>query len=502
MAIRDFILGRLTDGTSRFTVHEWLKEIKNFYKWCDSIQEDLKSENAVVLYLEWTASLSEKIHLTRASIRTAYDKAHKVGLVLDDALELETSLIRQSRLRKPRGKLIATLDKQNLEDTLKFGIALTDVCNQLTGEVIRGKLPVIIKFRGGKTVEEWARLIPSDRLKAFSQTTVASKLAKVKKARDLWESDTSLRTRKSIANIRIEAELLIFIAQTGMNLSQVQNLRVGQFSYSSHANGYLVSRVYKGRKGGEVHFPIYSEYRPFFERYLSWLKAMALYVEEGRLFPLISMGAVHSVPAFRSTKRICSKLDLRFIGPASLRKSRINWLARQTGSVELTAEMAQHSRQTLLRNYLQPNHQIAVAEITRFHHRTDPTYAPPAPGLCISVSPVPEVGVHENTPKPDCISPAGCMFCVHHRDIDSSDHVWSLMSYRQLKILELSAYRPSADSLQIHPARLVIERITEKLASFGSDNELQNSWLIEGAARIEEGHFHPMWDGFLQLAGA
>ena len=108
-----------------------------------------------------------------------------------------------------------------------------------------------------------------------------------------------------------------------------------------------------------------------------------------------------------------------------------------------------------------------------------------------------------NAPQPDCVNAAGCLFCTQHRDIESEDHVWSLSSLRYLKSLELARYRPPSSGKRpapVHPALLVINRLTAKLHFFEESSEVRRLWVEEARARISEGDYHPAWDGFIRLA--
>jgi hypothetical protein len=116
------------------------------------------------------------------------------------------------------------------------------------------------------------------------------------------------RTRHPLFNLRIEAELLIFIAQTGMNLAQANQLTVGKFTYQSYEEGYKVRRIYKNRRQGEVEFTVYSEYRIHFETYLKWRSAILEGLDDERLFPLTTPGrrrAPDASPHFASIRKRC-----------------------------------------------------------------------------------------------------------------------------------------------------------------------------------------------------
>ena len=120
---------------------------------------------------------------------------------------------------------------------------------------------------------------------AANQAQIEASLA----ARAAHDADRTLRTRFPIVNLRIESELLMFIAQTGMNLQQAHTLRVEQFHYTSHLDGYQV-RTYKN-DGKEK---CYSRFLPVIE---SGSSAISNGVPNGfpmsrmvLLFPLIRSG--------------------------------------------------------------------------------------------------------------------------------------------------------------------------------------------------------------------
>nr|WP_238784022.1 hypothetical protein [Pseudomonas sp. CAH-1] len=296
----------------------------------------------------------------------------------------------------------------------------------------------------------------------------------------------------------------MFIAQTGMNLSQAHQLRIDQYHYTSHLDGYQV-RSYKNRRQGEVLFEVLSSYKQWFERYIEWRNTWFPDDLEGLLFPLVRPGGrlVLEAPQFTATARVCTISNVRFVRPRKLRGARINWLLRESQRPDLVAEIAQHTAETLIRVYAEPNPQIAMIEITRFHRQADPVVCSPAPGTCVARIPESVVDAPTNAPDPDCINAAGCLFCVNHRDIESEDHVWSLSSLRVLKTLELARYRPACTDRSDeadHPAMLAVERLSAKLRFFQESSEVRRLWVEEALARIAEEDYHSAWDGFIRLA--
>lgn len=504
--LHEHIEGNLAGGGRRSSAKTTIRRLREFFTWADEAGRLVSLESVESAYIDWTDHLLHRQRVDgNISEVHAYQAAVAVGKVLCDVLGLRLGLLAKTRIRRAkhlRSVLGTEADKQNLEQTFAFGHSLLDITNALSVEAIWGALPVSIRFRTGQEIEEWSKLKPPERMKTLRDKVKPSIRRDALAKRTAWEADTSFRTRYPLVNLRIESEMLIFIAQTGMNLEQVHTLKMSKFRYRSHLDGYQVYRVYKGRRHGEVAFEIFNQYRDFLERYLRWRAAMFPGDDEELLFPLLRAGRVGLQPAFSMVRKYCEKLDIRFISPRALRKTRINWLLRRSRDPAMTAEMHAHSQETLIRVYEQPSVQVAMVEISKFHNRNDPAIASPGPGLC--VSPVPQAATDApcEAAVPDCISPSGCLFCTHQRDIDSGDHVWSLASFRHLKSLELARYRPPAKDNALHPAAAAIDRLTAKLKHFEQSNEVRRKWVSEALARVEEDDHHPSWEGFIRLMEA
>jgi hypothetical protein len=475
---------KLASGGSAFTADNNIRFIRGMFQWAEEANMELKLTNIQNVYLSWADHLFESTRIPRNGKKygrnSAYTVASHVSYILDPILQRPNPLISMTRLR-PGGvkkkKTTAASEKINLSKTFSFGNFLQDICDALTIEtVLRSSLPVRITIRsGGELIE------PSGNV----ATTTEGKLK--------YESEGTLKTRYPLANRRCEAELLMFIAQTGMNYSQAVSLKLRNFSYASYLDGYIV-RERKSRRGGDVIFEIYKDYKPHFERYLEWRRT--LFPESDLLFPFLQIDGKTPQKNPQFALRYKSKsLGLTFIPPQKLRNTRVNWLLKRSGDPDITSEMAQHTKQTLLRVYEQPSQHRAITEITKFWSKFDPTLSrttPPAPGVCFGTA-QPISSPESNLPNPDCIRPSGCLWCEHHRDLDNQDYVWALASFRHLKIIELSKWNPAENNREIHPAQRVINRITDKLLWFKSSNRLRNKWMEEAIARVEEGNYHPDW---------
>lgn len=501
--IHEVINAKLIEGGSMYTAQNTIRYIRNMFTWAEDQGYPLDIESIQRTYLNWTDSLVHRHRIVKdLSQMSAYTIGIGAGNVLDDVLNREIPLFSMCRLHLPKQRKTAmgvNAEKQNLADTFAFGHLLQDICDALSTEVVlQGPLPVRIPLRGGEELIEWSAYpnpaVAERHLLAHKQGLSTPNQGRALAHFLAWEADGTLRTRYTLANRRIEAELLMFIGQTGMNFTQAHKLKLRHFTYSSHLDGYQV-RDRKARRQGEVLFEIFKEYKPHFERYLEWRRL--LFPESNAIFPFIRKGgrAFQKHPQFH-LRAICKRIGVRFVPPLRLRNTRVNWLLRRTGDPDLTASMAQHQKETLLSTYERPSQQRAMGEIIRFWSEHDPTLThttPVGPGQCNGI-PVQLESAPNNAPTPDCIRPSGCMWCEHHRDIDNPDYLWSLVSFRHLKIIEMSRLATPQRGKETHPAQYVINRISEKLRWFSESNKSRRLWLEEALARVEEGYYHPEWE--------
>jgi hypothetical protein len=505
-ALHDELSADVARGLSRATVLNSIVSLRTFFSWADQDGLELTKDSVAKDYQAWIEALLHRVRIEKTlSSRTAYGHALYADRLLSRVLGIRKGLRFRTRLRpQPHRKhaLGTQADKLSVQSTLEFGHMLLDISSTLTREAICGALPVHIQLRNGSTLTEWA-LVKRRELVSYRGRGLRTNAAQAAMARSPCSKQACIRTRHPLINLRIECELLIFLAQTGMNLAQAIRLRRGQFSYRSIGEDVLVFRSYKRRRGGEVEFRVYRGYRTLFERYLHWLDDIIPATEDSRLFPFVYPGAIPAdgaPPRFEGIRKRCNIIGTPWIGPQRLRKARVNWLLRHTQDLALIAEHAQHSRSVLQADYELPHHQTAAAEIAKFHRAVDPSLSPPAPGACVSVHSLPGRvdGAPAEAPEPDCLNPGGCMFCTNHRDLDSADYVWSLASYRHLKLVELSMHPPSSRGAPGAPPAAVVDRLTAKLDAIAASSASRRTWVDEASSRVREETFHPIWAGFIE----
>lgn len=509
--IHQAIESRLVGGGAKATASSTLRSLREFFGWADEFEQLVSLETVEDTYRHWCDFLLNRQRLKSIKNTSAYNSGLAVSSILDAALERSQPLIGTSRLRRRKRGARAVgvaADKQNLANTFAFGHLCLDIIDSLSLEAVYGPLPVKIRLRDGRVLEQWSGLRSPESLAVFQpgyKNTALTKLVLLQRTK--WEADRTLRTRYPLVNLRILAELLVFVAQTGINLSQAHNLRRTQYSYKSTTDGFEV-RDYKERRKGEVLFEIFAEYKIIFQAYLAWRDEL-FGTSTDHLFPLVrTMGAVASTPPDFSRFRanICAPLGIPFVAPQALRKTRINWLLRQSRNPEQTAEQAQHTMQTLLRIYEKPSLQVAQVEIIQFWQKNDPRLGgspmlSPALGVCNGVSKS-RPYLPPEAPKADCTHLAGCLFCEHHRDIDSADYVWSMASMRFMQTIVLQRFRPpvlgKADAA-LH-VEITINVLTDKLKWYNDANAMRRKWVEEANEKLAEGEFHNHWRYLIESA--
>jgi len=512
-AFHEAISSMISLGKSRALIESNLEVIWRFFAWTDSSSEFISKKTVIDIFKHWTELQIHRTHFKKEiSAIYAYRQVSKMANLIAKALQLPgakpgKNLVLQTRMRKPPEKkrvLGVEADKQNLNHTFEYGHVLTKICGALDLTTVRGKLPIFIDVGSNKLLTLAGNLIdPEMDTNSIIHMTERRRAQIARAPLNNNESLFDRHKRSGILNQRVEAELLIFIAQTGMNLTQAASLEKESYRWKSNGEDLEVFRVYKGRRSGEAIFRCFKSYREHLEKYMVWLDETGFSDHDNRLFPLLSRGMIRVKGAkvkFSTTKETFKKINLALIGPQQLRKTRVNWLLRRSRDPDLTAEQMAHDKGVLLRDYEMPHHQSAAAEIIKFHCATDPTFSPPGPGVCIDESHEPALilSLPKEAPKPDCISPEGCLFCTKHRDIMSSEYCWKLASHSHIKSLETALYKPS-EKQEIHPGYRVIDRISQKLDAIASGSQIRAMWVKEAKDSIRSGRYHPHWDGHIRL---
>lgn len=485
--LHEEISANLSKGGSRATADSLIQNLRSMFTFAEHRRLPLTLAGITETYLHWADFL---VHRTRIkherhasgrskdksplSKNSAYSQGSAIGTILNRILGRSTLILDLTRLEPPRGRKSAIgvqAEKQNLSDTFSFGHFLQDICDGLNlRTTLETPLPINISLRSGKVL-----------------TRVGDRTARSERGARLGMDE-----RYPLANLRVEAELMMFIAQTGMNLGPASGLKLQHFFYVGHIDGYQV-KEYKARRGGAVLFEIFKEYKPHFERYLAWRRVV--FPNSELLFPFFRFrgGRPDACVSLHRVWKVCKELDVPYASPRTLRNTRVNWLLRMSANPDITAELAQHTKKTLHKQYERPSLQRAIVQATHFWSKADPHLSrmeAVAPGGCAG-SAHKSLQASKDVPKPDCLKGSGCFWCTSHRDVDSLDYVWGLSTFRHLKVIELSKNLLPQGDAEVPPAKLVIDRLDEKLRWFEESSELRLSWVEESRARVNEGDFHP-----------
>jgi len=513
VAFHEAISSMISLGKSRALIESSLEVLWRIFVWSEMNSECISRETFIDIFKRWTEFQIHRSQIQKEiSEIYAYRQASRMANLISKAFKFSGPkpggvLLLQTRIRKPpqKKRVLGTLaDKENLSHTFRYGHVLTKICAALDLATVRGKIPILIDVGDGKILTLAGNLItPEIDTNLIENPYFRHRAEIVRAPLNDNESLFDKHKRSGILNLRIECELLIFVAQTGMNLTQAASFERENYRWKSNGEDLEVFRVYKGRRDGEAIFRCFKSYREHLEKYLAWLDETGFSDQDTRLFPLLSRGMIRVKNAkvgFYTTKEALKKISLSFIGPQQLRKTRVNWLLRRGQDLDITADQMAHDKGVLLRDYEMPHHQSAVAEIIQFHRATDPSFSPPGPGVCTDKSHKPEqiFNFPSEAPEPDCISPEGCLFCTKHRDILSYDYCWKLASHLYIKGLETSLYKPS-EKQEIHPGYRVIDRINQKLEAIAAGSEIRAMWVKEAKDSIRAGRYHPNWDGHIKL---
>lgn len=508
----------LVSGGSKRSIQSSLSTIKHFYQFADNHQLPMMLEQVEKTYLEWAEYLFTESHKKSPRINktTTYGYAALMSAILGKILEIpvEVRLIQRTRLPCPKtGKtaISKAAEKQNLENTFKFGNFLTALVEGLTVDAIYGEFPIRIPVKAGlvqndEIVLPWSLYeVVNKRLFKYPDQwsrRESSNYNEAQRKRNTMDSIGGTE-RWKVVNQRIRAEFFIFIAQTGMNRSTAADVKRARYHYRSLGDRWEV-RAYKSRRGGTVLFYIYKSYKPFLQNHLKFINHF--FPDSDLLFPIFSSHGVETSPissGYSAFKNLCRRYDIPWIPPKTLRNTRINWLLRRSGDEDLTAEMAQHTKEVLREKYERPSQQRAMVQITRFWNKYDPIKQGELKGSVIGSQcngkPEPVESKPALVVDPDCSTPSGCLWCRHHRDLDTSDYVWSLISMRYLKSIESSAL-VTYDDVPI-PSGLAVDRLNDKIKWYRTSSKKRAKWVSEGELRIEEAHYHPSWESLIELLG-
>ena len=478
-----------TAQRNRITARGRINSLNQFMKWIDANERKLDLSTVIDEVVFFHKSWKTSTRVDRRTTRSQYAVISDMASLCESVLHLPRGLaMSRCGLKKPRRKPKTAEEYQPEEDVFEYGKALLDLSDGLDRDTIFGPLPITVKFRCGKKFESLCGLITHGDL-----SLINSRYDKYGvKRRATSPAIPTVAGRRVALNLRIEAEMNIFIAQTGMNQSQARHLRRTDFQFQSTIDGYFVTPKLKERRGGEVRFSIYSGYRQIFERYLRFLDDVLPDAKD--LFPFVGTPQRPAAEYPMLLRRKFVELGIPQVPNRTLRGVRVNYIRKKIGDAKVSASAAQHTVDTHKRIYAKVSKREAMVEVGGYQVGNASYKMSVGPGACRTPGHADKIDdAAKEAPKPNCKNPAGCLFCKSHKDVDTEDYVWNLMSYRHLKTVELAATKSSRSKRGSHPAERVIQRITKTLLTFSATGHRRNRWVESSLARVEEGGYHPHW---------
>ena len=503
--IRRFLLGEITRGSSLKTIRSLISVMKRFTEFMDekNITPSINQKEMTGAFKRYDEHLYSKAWKAKENKKsTANEEIKALSRALTSILDLDPNkpLKRHSRVNKSfhrRNKVSVSPsgEKQNLDDTKKMGWYCTYLALNLTTDNITGWLPLEIDMQTPNG-EQKTILVPKGLKKEpYKNMSKSSYVYQWEKSRKP-NTDVFTGRRKELVKLRIYAELIIFIHQSGWNLQSAIDLSREELSYSARGNSEFEVKGKKARDGKgagntkTVYFNIYRNYKKWLQNYIHFLNEH--YPEDGRLFPIKKLDSTDtSAMHYTALKTILERDGIPWIPPLELRNTRLNFLDAVAGNEKFTEAFGNHSRETFERNYKRPSQKRALASIWDFWSK-DPMN--PLQGGC-NPTPIPSTSSPMKIAKPDCKTPSGCLWCESYKHIKSFDYIWNLVSYRQLKTFEASKLNVSQDNLS--SSELVINRISDYLSYFQKLNKKCAQWVEKALQWMDEGNFHPVWKDWI-----
>ncbi|MFH3654404.1 hypothetical protein [Acinetobacter nosocomialis] len=282
-----------------------------------------------------------------------------------------------------------------------------------------------------------------------------------------------------------------------MNFSQAIDLKIDDYRWMTDNEFYSVFKVYKGRRQGEAIFKCFKSYRVILDRYIKWLNDLG-FKSGDSLFPYLYRGIIKIDKKGNSPeliRDICNDLKISYYNISKIRKFRSNWFAPKLENIESIKSVMSHSIETFRKNYERINVDKAIIQIADFHDKSIQLVKSSGAGMCASNNKNPIAIEGSLDFQPDCVSQEGCLFCIYHKDILSYDYFFRLATHAYIKELEM-ILNPVLGN---HPAKMVIDRINEKLNEICKLGNKEKKEVIKAKAEVRSKSFHPEWATLIDI---
>lgn len=325
---------------------------------------------------------------------------------------------------------------------------------------------------------------------------------------DAANSDFRDSQRMHVGTVALNAFVVLFLAQTGMNWAQLINLTWSQ-DYKIESDRQLF-RTIKWRAGGkECFFELPSSFMSLFKRFLQlrdfllgnqsceWL--FFKLGERGLGSPSQIKGTLHYF--YKSLKKIDP--NLTEIHSRQWRAAKSDWLIRNT-DISTTALVLQNTEKTVLSSYIagsetkqweeMSNFLNQVSDVVRDKKEKTKTITLRAVGGCSSFG-EPSPASKATSIASNCIEPEGCLFCDKFRIYVDEVDIRKLLSCRYCvrKTAHLAGDQEIYQKL-IQPILNRIEDIIIEIAKHNKDLLEKIRYEVD-----EEGELESYWRRKLEM---
>ena len=275
--------------------------------------------------------------------------------------------------------------------------------------------------------------------------------------------------RHMAAMLAFKAFIMMFSANTGMNLGQMITLPwTGEYETGKQKQGFKTIKYRAHNR--EVTFFITNNFLPVFKKCLRLrsyiLNSLGITDFEYLFFSVVNR-TLRKLDQNISTRihvRLKNSFDFHEkVTTKMWRSLKSDWLLRNT-NIQTTSLLLQNSPETVKQHYAEGSEYESEQELTKFFSEYENTLLisassssiPIAAGQCLQLDPV---AIPFAPIKPDCSKPEGCLYCDKYKvHVDETDYR-KLLSFRY--VLEFSKTLAHDEE---HYKRVVlptIERIDE-----------------------------------------
>ena len=515
----DFLLAKFSLGMRPNTLYRYTDAFQRYITWCDTNFENSLANLGAArdAFAYYISSLFEKVRTNQLNVNTAARYQNQVKDVLTYIFEDNNGQLTAGLriIRKSFSATCVTSPPPKAEVAKCIGLYMA-VFEQFTDFILKfEKYPFQVTlpeerlwvFPVAKSMaskdqlrvrNEWSHgfwawdyengcLTEPDAIEQYygggiKQKRDSARLIVKSAQKTLKDANTDPRYffRRRHACIASDAFIMLFISNTAMNLAQLKQLPWSDgYSIEKEKHGYKTIKYRALNK--EQQFIITSSFLPLFKKYLKLRK----YLLEGKDAPLFFQmdlaikkpNVVSNSFSMNYNKKLSHHFGLTVpkITAREWRAYKADWLVQKTDP-STAAALLQNSEKTILRHYTEGSESEGAEEITQYFElfnkirytldsEEKAKYQKLPIGSCEDLAqPTPDdmsVG-----PKPDCISPAGCLFCKHYRVVADEVDIRKLLSYQFISRESLAISRDSEQyNDYLHPILARIEKILQAISA-------------------------------------